>query len=165
MIARPVLVVVEDGDLHPRLELLLDVEALGRLDVLEVDAAERRLEAGDALDELVGVLLVDLDVEHVDVGEPLEEDALAFHDGLGAERADVAEAEHGGAVRDDGDEVPLPRVFVDELGVARDLEAGLGDAGRVGEGEIAGRRAAACRGRPRAFPCDPSSGSRGRPVW
>ena len=82
MIARSVLVVVEDGDLHPRLELLLDVEALGRLDVLEVDAAERGLEAGDALDELVGVLLVDLDVEDVDVGEPLEEDGLSFHDGL-----------------------------------------------------------------------------------
>ena len=160
-----VLVVVEDGDLHPRLELLLDVEALGRLDVLEVDAAERGLEAGDALDELVGVLLVDFDVEHVDVGEPLEEDGLAFHDGLAAERADVAEAEHGGAVGDDGDEVPLARVLVDELGVPRDLEAGLGDARRVGEREIPGRARTACRERPRASPCDPRSGSRGRPVW
>ena len=90
MIARPVLVVVEDGDLHALLELLLDVEALGRLDVLEVDAAERGLEARDALDELVGVLLGDLDVEDVDVGEPLEEDALPFHDGLAGGGADVA---------------------------------------------------------------------------
>ena len=135
----PVLVVVEDGDLHPRLELLLDVEALGRLDVLEVDAAERRLEAGDAFDELVGVLLVDFDVERVDVRELLEEDALAFHDGLGAQRADVAEAEHGGSVGHDGDAVSLPGVFVDELGIARDLQAGLGHAGRVGKGEILGR--------------------------
>ena len=117
------LVVVENGDLHPRLELLLDVEALGRLDVLEVDAAERGLEPGDALDELVGVLFVDLDVEHVDVGEPLEEDALPFHDGLAGERTDVAQPEHGRAVRDDGDEIPLSRVLVDELGVPRDLEA------------------------------------------
>ena len=35
---------------------------------------------------------VDLDVEDVDVGEALEEDALALHDGLDGERADVAEA-------------------------------------------------------------------------
>src|SRR5450759_233129 len=104
---------MENGDLHPRLELLLDVEALGRLNVLEVDAAERGLEAGDALDELVGVLFVDFDVENVDVGEPLEEDGLSFHDGLTGERTDVAQPEHGRAVRDDGDAIPLSRVLVD----------------------------------------------------
>ena len=41
---RAVLVVVEDRDLHALAQLALDVEALGRLDVLEVDAAERRLQ-------------------------------------------------------------------------------------------------------------------------
>ncbi len=35
-----VLVVVEDRNVHALAQLLLDVEALGRLDVLEVDAAE-----------------------------------------------------------------------------------------------------------------------------
>ncbi len=44
-----VLVVVEHRDLHPLAELALDVEAVGRLDVLEVDAAERRLEPRDRL--------------------------------------------------------------------------------------------------------------------
>ena len=52
---RAVLVVVEDRDLHPLAQLLLDVEAFGRLDVLQVDAAEGRLERGDDLDQLVGV--------------------------------------------------------------------------------------------------------------
>ena len=37
-----VLVVVEDGDVEQLLQLLLDDEAVGRLDVLEVDAAEGR---------------------------------------------------------------------------------------------------------------------------
>ena len=37
---RAVLVVVEDRDLHPLAQRLLDVEALGSGDVLEVDAAE-----------------------------------------------------------------------------------------------------------------------------
>ena len=48
-----VLVVVEDRDVEPLLELLLDVEAARRGDVLEVDAAEGRRDAGDRLDELV----------------------------------------------------------------------------------------------------------------
>ena len=122
-------------------ELLLDVEALGGLDVLEVDAAERRLEARHALDELVRVVLRDLDVEDVDVGEALEEDPLALHDRLAGEGADVAEAEDGRAVRDDGHEVPLARVLVGQVGVALDLEARLGDARRVGERQVARRRA------------------------
>ena len=50
-------------------------------------------------------VLGDLDVEDVDAGELLEQDRLAFHHRLGGERADGAEAEHGGAVGDDGDEV------------------------------------------------------------
>ena len=50
---------------------------------------------------------VELEVEDVDVGELLEEDSLALHHRLAGERADVAEAEHGGAVGDDGDEVAL----------------------------------------------------------
>ena len=58
-----VLVVVEDRDLHALAQLPLDVEALRRLDVLEVDAAEGRLERGDDVDQLVRVALVDLDVE------------------------------------------------------------------------------------------------------
>jgi hypothetical protein len=42
-----------------RLQPLLDVEALGRGDVLEVDAAEGRLEQLHATDELLGVARVD----------------------------------------------------------------------------------------------------------
>ena len=62
-----VLVVVEHRDLHPLAQLALDVEALRRLDVLEVDAAEGRLERRDDVDQLVGVAFVDLDVEAIDV--------------------------------------------------------------------------------------------------
>ena len=137
---RAVLVVVEDGDLHHRLEPLLDLEALRRGDVLEVDAAERRLHDPDGVDELLGVVRFELEIEDVDVGEALEEDGLPFHHRLAGRGADVAEAEDGGAVGDDGDEVAFVRVLVDVAGLARDLEARLGDAGRVGEREIALRR-------------------------
>ena len=49
--------------------------------------------------------LVDLDVEHVDAGELLEQHRLALHHRLAGERADGAEAEHRGAVGQHGDEV------------------------------------------------------------
>jgi hypothetical protein len=52
-----VLVVVEDRDLHALAQLALDDEALRRLDVFQIDAAEGRLQRGDDVDQLVGVVL------------------------------------------------------------------------------------------------------------
>jgi hypothetical protein len=59
---------VEDRDVHGLLEGFLDLEALGGLDVLEVDPAEGGLEQLAGLDDLVLVLGRQLDVEAV----PLE---------------------------------------------------------------------------------------------
>ena len=66
-----------------------------------------------------------------DVHHLHEDDALALHDGHGAVDADVAQAEHGGAVGDDGDGVADGGVVIDEGGVGLDHLADLGDAGRV----------------------------------
>ena len=100
-----VLVVVEDRDVHQLAQALLDDEALGRLDVLEIDAAERRAEISHRVDEFVRVLRADLEVDRIDVGEALEQHRLAFHHRLGGERAEIAEAEDRGAVGDHGDHV------------------------------------------------------------
>jgi hypothetical protein len=102
---RAVLVVVEDRDLHPLAQLALDVEALGRLDVLEVDAAEGRLERAMMSTSLSGSRSSISMSKTVDAGELLEQHRLAFHHRLGGERADGAEAEHGGAVGHDRDQV------------------------------------------------------------
>src|SRR5207342_1928848 len=67
-----VLIIVEYRNAHARAQLALDFETLRRLDVFEIDAAERGLEAGDDVDEFVGIVLVDLEIEHVDAGEFLE---------------------------------------------------------------------------------------------
>ena len=83
----------------------------------------------------------EFDIEHVDIGEALEQDGLAFHDGLAGERADVAESEHGGAVGDHADQVALGGVLVGEAGVALDLQARHGHAGRIGQAEVALRAA------------------------
>ena len=132
-----VLVVVEDGDVHQLAQALLDDEAFRRLDVLEVDAAEGRAEIADAVDELVDVLRVDAQVDAVDVGEAFEQGDLALHHRLAGQRAQIAEAEDGGAVGHDGDHVALAGVVIGEAGIAGDVQAGLGDAGRIGERQVA----------------------------
>jgi hypothetical protein len=109
---RAVLVVVEHRDVEQLLQLGLDAEALGALDVLEIDAAEGDADVLDHRDDLVGILGADLDVDAVDVAEALEQDGLALHHRLGGQRAEIAQAENGGAVGDHGDHVALGGVFV-----------------------------------------------------
>ncbi len=126
---RAVLVVVHHRDVEPALALRLDVEALRRADVLEVDAAERRREGDDDVDEPSRVLLVDLEVERVEVREALEQDRLALHDRLRRRRTDAAEPEHGGPVADHSDEMAHAGVGVGRVGVVADGQRRLGDAG------------------------------------
>jgi hypothetical protein len=158
-----VLVVVEDGDVHLLAQLGLDLEALRRLDVFQVDAAEGRLQRGDDRNHRIDGRRVDLDVEDVDAGELLEQDGLAFHHRLGGERADIAEAEDGGAVGDDGDEI-APRCV--ERGGLRDLRQWRGrarrrPANRPAQGR-AGCRAAWLPGSP-VFRHADTGERRGRP--
>ena len=131
-----VLVVVEDRDVELLLEPLLDLEAARRGDVLEVDAAEARREPRDGLDDLLDVGGVQADRDGVDAAELLEQDGLALHHRHRRGRADVAEAEHGRAVGDDGDGVGHPGVVLGHRRVRGDRLADAGDAGRVGQREL-----------------------------
>jgi hypothetical protein len=110
------LIVVKHRDFHARLELGLDLEALRALDVLEVDAAECRLQRGHGLDHAVDGIGGDFDVEHVDAGEFLEQNRLALHHRFRCQRADIAKAEHRGAIGDDRDR--LARVVSDAASAA-----------------------------------------------
>ena len=74
-----VLVVMEDRNLEPFAQLLLDDETFRRLDIFKIDAAKGRCQHGHRLDELIGVLGVNLEVDTINVGEFLEQDRLAFH--------------------------------------------------------------------------------------
>ena len=107
---RAVLIIVKNRDGHAGLQLLLDLEAFGRLDVFQIDAAEGRLERSDRRNHLLDFRGVDLDIEDIDAGELLEQDRLAFHDRLGCQRADVTETEDGGTVGDNAHEVGARRV-------------------------------------------------------
>ncbi len=126
-----VLVVVKHRNLHPLAQLALDDEALRRLDVLQVDAAEGRLQAGDDVDQLVRIVLVDLDVEHVDAGELLKQDGLAFHHRLRRQRPDVAQTQHRRAIGDHPHQVGANRVVGGRAGVLDDRIASGGHARRI----------------------------------
>ena len=131
-----VLVVVHDGDVEVLLQALLDVETLGSLDVLKVDAAERGRNLLHSLAELLGVFLGHLDVEHVDAAVDLEQQTLAFHYWLAAHCADVAQSQHGCAVRDDSYQVAFVCVLVNRVGIFLNLQTRIGHARRIGQAEV-----------------------------
>ena len=65
--------------------------------------------------------------------------ALPSITGIAARRADVAQAEHGRPVGDDGDRVLLDREGPDLVGLGGDRQADPGDARRVGHREVVAR--------------------------
>ncbi len=132
-----VLVVVEYRNVQELAQALLDHEAFGRPDVLEIDAAPALAEKLDGVDELVRILGRDFEIDGIDVGKALEQHRLALHHRLGGERAAIAQPQDGGAVGDDGDEIALGRVVVGEAFVLGDGQDRDGDAGRIGERKIA----------------------------
>ena len=81
-----VLVVVEHRDLHALAQPRLDEKHSGALMSSRLMPPKVGSMRGDDLDQLVGIGFVDLDIEHVDAGELLEQAALAFHHRLAGER-------------------------------------------------------------------------------
>src|SRR5258708_27030123 len=76
-------------------------------------------------------------MSNTSTGELLEQAALAFHHRLAGERPDIAEAEYGRAVGDYRNQVGARRQRGRFLRVVPDGEARVGDAGRIGEREVA----------------------------
>ncbi|KFB72236.1 MAG: hypothetical protein AW09_002573 [Candidatus Accumulibacter phosphatis] len=102
---RAVLIVVKDRNLHSFAQFLLDMEALRRLDVFQVDATKSRFQGSDDFHQAIGIALLDFQVENVDIGELLEQHGLAFHHRFGGQRADRSEAKYRGTIGDDADQV------------------------------------------------------------
>ena len=134
---RAMLIVMENRNIHPLAQLLLDVETLRRFNIFQVDTAEGRLEGGDDVNEFVRIQLIDFDIKHIDTGKFLKQDAFALHYRLTGQRADVAEPQHRGAVGDDRHQVATGSVFVGGQRIFFDFQAGGCDARRVGQRQIA----------------------------
>jgi len=132
----PVLVIMEDRDGHPFLQLLLNVEALRRLDVFQINPAQGRFQGSDHFDQLVRVLFGDFNVEDVDASELLKQATLAFHHRLGGQGADVAQAQHGGPVGHHPHQIAPGGHFIHGHRIGHDFLAGIGHAGGIGQGQI-----------------------------
>ena len=132
-----VLVVVEDRNIHDLAQALLDHETFGGLDVLEIYAAKGGAEVAHGADKFIDILGVNLEIDGIDIGEALEEHGLAFHDRFRGERAQIAKAQNGGAIGDDGDEIALGRIIIGGIGIFSDGADRHGDARAIGQRQIA----------------------------
>ena len=133
---RAVLVVVHDGNVGRFRNAAFDFKTLGGFDVLEVDATEGLRNVDDGVDEFLRVFGVHFDVKHINTGEGLEQQPLAFHDGFAGQSTDVAQAEHGSAVGNHGDEVAFGGVAVSVFRSLLNFQTGIGHAGGIGQTQL-----------------------------
>ena len=130
---RAVLVVVEHGNLHALPQRALDKKTFRSLNILQVDAAEGRLEACNDLDKLVWILLGNLDVENVDAGKLFEQACLTLHHRFARKRTDVAETEYRGAITDYSNQICSGGEACRLARIRFDREACIGNARRVSQ--------------------------------
>ena len=93
-----VLVVMKDGNVHLFLEALLDDETLRGLNVLKVDPAKGRPHQPHSPTKLIRVFGIELDVDGIHIGKTLEQNRLAFHHRLGAQRPQISQTQNSSAV-------------------------------------------------------------------
>ena len=133
---RPVLIVMEYRYVHALPTALLHKEAIRRFDVLQIDRAEGWFKLRNQLRKFFRILLINLDIEAIDVREFLEQNGLAFHDGLCRASADVPKAEHCGSVRYHRDEIASAGVSSRVERLVRDFDACFGNPRRVSERQV-----------------------------
>ena len=113
---------MENGNIEHAFQGFFNVKAFRRLDILQVDAAKGRGDGCHHLDDLIRVMGIHFDIEHINIGELLEQYPFAFHHRLACQRAAVTEPQDSCAIRDHSHQVPLGRVFIGIRGVLFDLQ-------------------------------------------
>ena len=131
-----VLVVVHYGNVEGLDQAAFYLETLGSLYVFEVYPAESGRDMLHAFDEGIGILRVNLYIESVDPRHSFEQHTFALHNGLGRQRAYISEAQHGGAVGYDADEIAAAGIVVNAFGIGRDGERRSRHSRGVGQRQI-----------------------------
>ena len=127
---------MEHGNVKGSLQTLLDFEASGGADILQVDAAEGGGKPGDCLDDLLRILCIQTDGDRIDAAEFLEEDCLSLHDGHGGVRADIPKTQDGASVGNHGHGIGFHGISIGGFLIPGDYFAGLSHPGRVGDCQI-----------------------------
>ena len=127
---------MEDGNVTLILEFPLNFEASRGGNVLQIDAAKGAGDQRDGIHKLVHIVRFHAERKRVDIAERLEEHTFALHDRHTGLRADVAEAEHRAAVRNNRAEIAAPRQLVAPIHVLLDFKARLRHAGRIGKAQV-----------------------------
>ena len=117
------LVVMHHRDIEGLLQALFDVEALRRLDILQVDTTESRCNLLNGLAEFLWIFLVDFDIEDIHSTINLEQQSFTFHYWLAAHRTDVAESEHSSSITDHSYQVTLVCVLENFVRILLNLQA------------------------------------------
>ena len=133
---RAVLIVVEDGDIHGGFQRVFDVIAFRRRQIFQIDAGEGFFQELHGVDKFVRIFRIDDDRNGVHVAEAFVEGALPFHDGEGRGGADVAQAEHAGAVGNDRHHIASPSEVEGEVFLFLDRKARRGNARGINHGEV-----------------------------
>ena len=108
--SRAVLVVVEDRNIQLSLQVLLNLEAFGRSDILEVNRAKAWCDRLNRSNNLLWLVHIQHDWHGIDTSKVLKQQRLTFHHRHGGFGAKVAQAQNGRAITNDCYEVIRPGV-------------------------------------------------------
>ena len=120
---RAVLVVVQHRFIQQRPQPFFDLEAFGRREVLQLDGAEGLLDGHDGRDHTGRVTRLQQNGHAADIHQLREQRGLAFHDRQARQCADITQAQHRGAVGDDGHGIVDRGVVMDFVRIGLDGQA------------------------------------------
>src|SRR5690606_1624678 len=131
-----VLVIMENRDIALLDQRTLDFEALGRLDVFQVDSTEGAGDTLDGINERLRAFGFDFDIENVNTSKTLEQHPFAFHDRLGSQRAEIAQTENSRTIGNNRNQVALTSVLVGVIQVLGDFAHGLSNTRTISQRQI-----------------------------
>ena len=129
------LVVMENGDVAARFQLLLDLEAAGGGDVLQIDPAEGARQQCNGIYNIIYIFAADAEGYGVHSAEFLKEYALALHHRHARLGAYISQAQHSGSVGDHSHSVPAAGQLIALVNIFLYLQTGLGHAGGIGQAQ------------------------------
>ena len=129
------LVVVENRNIAALFQLLLDLKAAGRGNILQVDTAKGTADIIHRLYKFVHVLGAHTQGEGVYAAEFLKQHAFALHDRHTGLRANIAQTQYRRAVGDHRYHIPAASQLPAFVVICLNRQARLCHAGGVGQGQ------------------------------